>query len=118
MAKYPVADELPAADPTNRYRFRTTEGRIREAALAPLSTSLEELLDAWTCFYRGQFAEAIRKAVTAIEVTISDLLSSLPAFRQNRSAMEVNAHLVRLKFNEQIAIYLRETKRELPGTPS
>ena len=115
MAKYPVADELPAADPTSRYRYRTTEDRIREAALAPLSTSLEELLDAWTCFYRGQFAEAIRKAVTAIEVTIADLLSSLPAFRQNRSVTEVNAHLVRLKFSDQISIYLRETKRELPG---
>ena len=115
MARYPVADELPAADPSGRYRFRTTEGRIREAALAPPSTSLEELLDAWTCFYRGQFAEAIRKAVTAIEVTISDLLLSLPSFRQNRTAEEVNAHLVKLKFSEQIVIYLRETKRQLPG---
>jgi hypothetical protein len=115
MARYPVADNLPAADPTGNYRFRTTVGRIREAALEPFSTSLEELLDAWTCFYRGQFAEAIRKAVTAIEVSISDLLSSLPSFRQNRSVTEVYAHLVRLKFSEQIAIYLRETGRQLPG---
>jgi len=115
MARYPVADYLPSADPSGRYRFRTTEGRIREAALAPQSTSMEELLDAWTCFYRGQFAEAIRKVVTAIEVTISDLLSSVPSFRKNRTADEVNAHLVKLKFSEQLVIYLRETKRKLPG---
>ncbi|TWT71507.1 hypothetical protein Pan14r_38170 [Crateriforma conspicua] len=115
MAFYPVSDQLPAVSPDGRFVHRTTEGRIRDAALDPLSVSLEELLDAWTCFYRGQFAEAIRKAVTAVEVCISDLLASLPAFRQNRSDEEVEQHLVKMKFNDQLSFYLRATKRKLPG---
>ncbi len=69
---------------------------------------MEELLDAWTCFYRGQFAEAIRKAVTSIEVTVSDLLFELPAFRQNRNDEEVREHLVKMKFSDQFSFYLRE----------
>ncbi|QDV22553.1 hypothetical protein [Aureliella helgolandensis] len=115
MALYPVADELPSADPAGRYRYRTTEGRIREAAIEPLGTSTEELLDAWTFFYRGQFAEAIRKVVTAIEVTVADLLSELPTFRQNRTDEESQAHLAKMRFSDQFSFYLRETKRELPG---
>lgn len=115
MASYPVSDELPAVTPDGRYSHRTTVGRIRDAAMNPLSVSLEELLDAWTCFYRGQFAEAIRKAVTAVEVSISDLLGELPAFRQNRTDEEVEQHLVKMKFNEQLSFYLRATKRKLPG---
>lgn len=115
MAVYPTADILPAADPAGRYRYRTTEGQIREAALTPLDTSTEELLDAWTCFYRGQFAEAIRKAVTAIEVAIADLVSGLTAFQQKRGEQDIQTHLAKMKFSEQFAFYLRETKRELPG---
>lgn len=115
MAFYPVSDQLPAVSPDGRFVHRTTVGRIRDAALNPLSVSLEELLDAWTCFYRGQYAEAIRKAVTAVEVCISDLLANLPAFRQNRTEDDVEQHLAKMKFNEQLSWYLRATKRKLPG---
>ena len=114
MAKYPVSDTLPAVDATGHV-YRTTVGRIREATIEPIGTSMEELLDAWTCFYRGQFAEAIRKAVTSIEVTVSDLLFELPAFRQNRNDEEVREHLVKMKFSDQFSFYLRETGRDLPG---
>jgi hypothetical protein len=93
MVKYLASESLPESEQFAKAKYRVTEKQIQSATENKVPQSLEELLDAWSCFYRGQYAEAIRKIVTSIEVAIADQLANLSDFRSGRAEIDVRNHL-------------------------
>ncbi len=113
MAAYQVSDELPLL--WGEFRCRTSVAEIQNCVNRVMTPSLDELLDAWTCYYRGQFAEAVRKVVTSIEMTFAELIAELPELKGKNSKAETADQIRKMRFRDQVDYYCRNSGRRLPG---
>ena len=120
MSNYFIFESLPESAihpahgvPAQAY-LRTTIGKVRHSLLVEPVVSLEELLDAWTDYHRGRLGDAIRKAVTSIEIAVSQLLEAAlisSGLDQDSSAQKVRG----LRFRQQLDDYCSISRRRIPG---
>ena len=75
-----------------------------------------ELLDAWSLYYRGKFAEAIRLLATAVEISIEHIFSRFLAGKgQSNEQIAKRLELTFNNFDGRLEDYLKASDRRLPG---
>jgi hypothetical protein len=94
----------------------TSLKEVQAQAATRVAPGKLELLDAYSLMYRGRFGDAVRSAVTGIEVAVEDQLTKL---WQQRGVLleEIEERLKesRNNFFERIEEYERLSQRRLPG---
>lgn len=75
-----------------------------------------EMLDGWSLYYRGRYADSIRSFVTAIEVLLeSKTREHLRARQIPPERLEKMMRETRNKFNLRLTHYCNASRRRLPG---
>lgn len=120
LMPYWDSDEYP-----NLGKFGTTEktlvaatsvDAIQAQAMESVAAGKLELLDALSLSYRGRFGDAIRSAVTAIEVALEAQLAKLLK-EKGRTDEQIQRRLgeTRNSFVDRLAEFEKESRRRLPG---
>ncbi len=75
-----------------------------------------ELLDAWSLYYRGKFAEAIRLLATAVEIALEHVFSRFLAGK-GQSDEQIDKRLEQTfnDFDARLEDYQRAAERRVPG---
>ena len=96
--------------------YATSIEAVQAQAKEPVAPGKLELLDALSLAYRGRFGEAVRSAVTAIEVAIEAQLSELLGAK-GYSEEQIQRRLAetRNNFQDRLADYEKVSQRRLPG---
>ena len=112
--KFPATVEMGTGKETPVYV--ATDEEIQKQIDHEFPAGKLDILDAWSFFYRGRFAEAIRSAVTAIEVNVEAQLKTL-LMDKTGSEEKVNRILNESKksFNDRVILFERLSRRRLPG---
>lgn len=113
--EYPTLRTEVGKDDKEPYFATSPEDLIREFSFASVPGEVE-LRDAWSRCYRGRFGEAIRSAVTAIEVLLEAKLEEILTAK-GLSPEEVEERLKKTKnrFPTRLDDYCRESGRAVPG---
>jgi hypothetical protein len=96
--------------------FATTLEAMQLQASSDVAPGKLELLDAFSLMYRGRFGDAVRSAVTAIEVAVEAQLANL--LRQqgySDSEIEEKLRATRNNFFDRLEMYERLSDKRLPG---
>lgn len=111
--------------PTRSESFGSSESHpffaTRPDAVAHQLTSKElpgevELLNGWSQFYRGAYADSIRSFVTAVEVLLeAELRRLLAAVGGTDEEIDKRLSETRSRFNRRLEEYCEITKRRVPG---
>jgi len=94
----------------------TTLDEVQTQAQTSVAPGKLELLDAYSLMYRGRFGDAVRSAVTGIEVAVEAQLSKLLK-EKGFSDDQIRARLeeTRNSFFERIQEYEQLSQKRLPG---
>lgn len=96
--------------------FTTSLEQVRSQAESGVAPGKLELLDAYSLMYRGRFGDAVRSAVTGIEVAVE---SELKRLLQTKGLCEddITGRLERTRnsFFERIEEYEQLSQKRLPG---
>lgn len=94
----------------------TTLDEVQAQARTTVAPGKLELLDAYSLMYRGRFGDAVRSAVTDIEVAVESQLSRL-LYGRGHSKEQVAERLekTRNSFFERISDYEQLSQKRLPG---
>jgi len=89
---------------------------VQTALNAPDTPGRNELLDAWSLYYRGRYEDAIRSLITAIEVVLeAKFREALASKGLLQSAIEQRIERTFNDFEGRLAQYLRTSSRRMPG---
>jgi hypothetical protein len=112
--RYPELGAFGKADRSKVYA--TSIEAVQAQANQPVAAGKLELLDALSLAYRGRFGEAVRSAVTAIEVALEGQLSKLLE-EKGCSDEQIQRRLAetRNSFQDRLADYEKVSQRRLPG---
>jgi hypothetical protein len=113
--EYPTLHTQMGKEDEEPYFATSPEDLIRAFSFASVPGEVE-LRDAWSRCYRGRFGEAIRSAVTAIEVLLETKLQEILTAK-GLSPEEVEERLKKTKnrFPTRLDDYCRESGRAIPG---
>ena len=94
----------------------TTLEEVQKQAQSNVAPGKLELLDAYSLMYRGRFGDAVRSAVTGIEVAVEAQLAKLLK-DEGFSYEQIEARLdeTRNRFFERIQEYEQLSQKRLPG---
>lgn len=111
---YPGLTEFATGNKTPYIAASTSE--IQTAVRHPFSPGRTELLDAMSLMYRGRYGDAIRSAVTAIEIVVEEKLGeALRLSGCNEQAIKERLEETRDSFHKRIEDYEQVSRRRLPG---
>ncbi len=113
--RYPTLHLEFGKDDNEPYFATSPEDLIRALSVASVPGEVE-LRDAWSRCYRGRFGEAIRSAVTAVEVLLEAKLEEV-LIAKGLAPEEVNERLrkTQSRFQSRLDDYCRESGRAVPG---
>jgi hypothetical protein len=110
--KFPHVNSTSGAEPY----FAATHEQLTSQLGSPVSPGKMELLDALSLSYRGRYADAVRSAVTAIEVALeSELRRELANTGLSVDAIDARLAETRNTFFDRLEAYQQISKRRLPG---
>lgn len=109
---YPTVNDGRSVSPF----VATTIEAVQSQANANVAPGKLELLDAMSLMYRGRFGDAVRSAVTAIEVALEAQLANLLK-RTGLSETEIDERLAatRGSFFDRLAEFEQLSQKRLPG---
>jgi hypothetical protein len=111
---YPVIGEFDTRAKIPYVAASTND--VRTAITHPFSPGRIELLDALSLMYRGRYEDAVRSAVTAIEIVVEEKLAScLRKLGLNEFEVEQRLEASRDNFHRRIDDYEETSRRRLPG---
>jgi hypothetical protein len=117
---YWECDELPSANAFGSRECITlstaTAEDVQREARQPIAAGRLELLDAHSLSYRGRFGDAVRSAVTAIEVALESRIATV--LRESglpEQAIKQRLASTRDNFNARLLDYERLVRRRIPG---
>jgi hypothetical protein len=108
---------LGSVGSTTRTAVRaTTPEALQSQADEEVAPGKLELLDALSLFFRGRFGDAVRSAVTAIEVALESQLEELLKAKGNtEDQIERRLAATRNSFFDRLADYVDLSQKRLPG---
>lgn len=90
--------------------------QVQVALNADVPPGQNELMDAWSLYYRGHYEDAIRSLVTAIEVVLeAKYREALAKKGLSEAAVEERAERTWNDFEGRLAEYLYAAARRIPG---
>lgn len=120
LMPYKDSDAYPATrDATTGQRsayFAVDTDSLRNQLPSPVPPSFVELLDAKSLLRRGRYSEAVRAAVTAIEVEFESQLIGLYRERgETDEQIDARLNESKLSFMDRVDEWEQLTQRRLPG---
>ncbi len=119
LLPYAINDQYPTVfrkDAGQQPIQFASEQEVQAALNTADTPGRNELLDAWSLYYRGRYEDAIRSLITAIEIVLEAKLREVLANKGlSESAIEQRVERTWNDFEGRLAEYLHTTSRRMPG---